>query len=243
MTASIPMAPRPIFIHGSGAGPPSWGRQQPSFEGAELLRLPGHDGAPGPALAEVAAYADWVAGRLGAIEGPRALVGHSLGGAIAMELALRRPELVDGLVLICTGARLPVPEEALALVERDFAAACERLVRRSYVDPDEETIAAGMALLASAGQATLLADYTACAAFDARERLAAVRVPALVVSAAEDTLTPPWLGEELARALPMARMVVVEEASHMVISERPDVVNLLVAAYLARLELTLDGPP
>ena len=146
------------------------------------------------------------------------------------------------MVLICTGARLPVPEEALALVERDFAAACERLLRRSYVDPDEETIAAGMALLASSGQATLLADYTACAAFDARERLAAVRVPALVVSARGGHADPALAGRGAGAGLPMAGMVVVEESSHMVISERPDVVNLLVAAYLARLELTLDGP-
>ena len=64
-------------------------------------------------------------------------------------------------------------------------------------------------------------------------------VPVLLVHGAEDHLVPVWLGEELARELPMAQMVVVPGARHALMSDAPGTVDLLLAAYLARLELTL----
>ena len=69
--------------------------------------LPGHP--HGAALDRLEDLAGALAPAVESLEGPRALVGHSLGGAVALELARSRPALVDGLVLIASGARLPVP--------------------------------------------------------------------------------------------------------------------------------------
>ena len=175
------------------------------------------------------------------VERPRALVGHSLGGAVALELARRHGELVDGLVLLATGARLPVPDRVMAGLREDFAAECERVVAASFVGGPSRAAERCREAMHAAGPATLEADYRACAGFDARGALGDVRAPALVVAAGEDRLTPPWLSEELTRELPLAQMALVPGAGHAVMAEGAGAVNLLIAAYLARLELTLDG--
>jgi pimeloyl-ACP methyl ester carboxylesterase len=184
-------------------------------------------------------YAAWVAEAIADVPPPRAVIGHSLGGAVAVELALARPDLVDGLVLVATGARLPVPDRALERVAADFPGECERVVRASLVGDDERRVERSVEAMMTVGPETLAGDYRACREYDARDRLPGLRVPALVISAAEDPLTPPWMGEELARAMPAALMAVVAGASHLLMIEAPRAVNLLIAGYLARLELTL----
>jgi pimeloyl-ACP methyl ester carboxylesterase len=201
--------------------------------------LPGHP--HGAALDRIEALAGALAPAVESLDGPRALVGHSLGGAVALELARTRPELVDGLVLIASGARLPVPEAALDSVHSDPAAERRRLMEAFVADPDLPISGEVGAALAECDDAVLAADYAACAAADLRGRLAAVRAPALVIAGGDDRLTPPWLSEELARELPMAQLILVPGARHMPMADADGTVNLLAAAFLARLELTLAG--
>ena len=231
--------PRPIFLHGAGGTRTTWTGQERRFEGSLSLPLPGHPDGEG--MDSAGAYAEWVIGELERIPGPRALVGHSLGGAVAMEVALRRPDLVEGIVLVATGACLPVPDHAIERARTDFRAECERVVRASLVQPDEALVGQSIELMQSVGQETLLGDYAACRGHDLRDRLGEIGAPALVLCGAEDPLTPLWMGEELARGLPSALMVVVPEASHLPMVEQAGTVNLVLAAYLARLELTLAG--
>ncbi|MGD9696675.1 MAG: alpha/beta fold hydrolase [Thermoleophilia bacterium] len=232
-------APRPILIHGSGGDHRVFARQAERFGGSVAIDLPGHpEGDPAAGLAAAAAA---LGPALESIDGPRVLVGHSLGGAVSLEVARARPELVDGLVLIATGARLPVPDRVLARAEAEPGGEIDRLMAGFFADPDHPSAEAVRRALADCGPRTLLADYRMCAAIDLRGRLDGVRVPALVIAGGDDRLTPVWLGEELARELPAARMAVVAGAMHMVMAEHPGPVNLLLAGYLARLELTLDG--
>ncbi len=167
------------------------------------------------------------------------LVGHSLGGAVALELARTRPPLVDGLVIIAAGARLPVPAEVLERVRADPAGERRRLMTGFLVDADRPIAREVGAALDACDDATLAADYAACAGVDLRGRLGGLRAPALVIAGDEDRLTPPWLSEELARELPMAQMILVPGARHMPMADADGTVNLLAAAFLARLELTL----
>jgi pimeloyl-ACP methyl ester carboxylesterase len=201
--------------------------------------LPGHP--HGAALDRVEALAGALAPAVESLDGPRALIGHSLGGAVALELARTRPELVDGLVLIASGARLPVPDEILGRVRSDPAGERRRLMEAFLADPELPIAREVGVALRECDDAVLAADYAACAAADLRGRLGAVRAPALVIAGGEDRLTPPWLSEELARELPMAQLILVPGARHMPMADADGTVNLLAAAFLARLELTLAG--
>jgi pimeloyl-ACP methyl ester carboxylesterase len=230
------MAPRPIFIHGAGGGADTWRHQEPRFEGCYVLALPGHPA--GTAFDSIGAYAEWTAASVADIPGPRVLVGHSMGGGVALQVALDHPGLVDGLVLVGSGARLFVPETATELARADFPAECERLLRKGWWEPDDATIATEVELLGLSGQETLIRDYAACRAFDVVQRLGEVRVPVLLVTGQRDGLTPPALADEVARGVSRALFVVVPDSGHWVMKQRPDVVDLLVAGFLARLELT-----
>jgi pimeloyl-ACP methyl ester carboxylesterase len=201
--------------------------------------LPGHP--HGAALDRLEALAGALAPAIESLEGPRALIGHSLGGAIALEIARSRPELVDGLVLVASGARLPVPDAVMERVLGDPAGERRRLMEAFVADPELPIGREVAAALAECDDAVLAADYAACAAADLRGRLAGVRAPALVIAGGDDRLTPPWLSEELARELPMAQLVLVPGARHMAMADADGTVNLLAAAFLARLELTLAG--
>jgi pimeloyl-ACP methyl ester carboxylesterase len=231
--------PRPILIHGSGGDHRVWALQTARLEGALAIDLPGHP--DGEAATDVDALAEACADAIASVDGPRVLVGHSLGGAIALEVALREPELVDGLVVVASGARLPVPDAALLRARDDFASEAERLVAGSFADAASPMAGHARAALDACGPATLAADYAACRSVELRGRLAGVRAPALVIAGSDDPFTPPWMSEELARELPQSAMVVVPGARHMPMAEFDMTVTQLIAAHLARLELTLEG--
>lgn len=233
-------APRPILIHGSGGDHRVWTAQTAVLAGAVAVDLPGHpEGHP---LTDLAELGETVAGALVAVPGPRVLVGHSLGGAVALEVARSRPDLVDGVVVIASGTRLQVPDAALERVRDDFAAERERLVAGWFADPQATMAGLARAALDTAGPSTLAADYEACRSVDLRGRLAGVRVPVLVVAGSDDPFTPVHHAEALARELPMVRMAVIPGARHMPMAEFDVTANHLIAAYLARLELTLADP-
>lgn len=232
------MAPRPIFVHGAGGSATAWQHQEPRFEGCYVLALPGHP--TGSAFSSIGAYAEWIAHAIGEVPGPRVVVGHSMGGAIALQLALDHPELVDGLVIIASGPRLFVPDAAFDRARNDLPAECERLLRKGWADPDDTMVEHEVAQMLEVGEETLLCDYTACRSFDVTDRLPEIRIPVLVVAGALDRLTPLSLSEELTRGLLQSIQVVVPESGHWVMKERAATVDLLIAGFLARLELSGD---
>ena len=193
-----------LAVRGSVAG--AGGRHGAPMT-ATCLALPGRGGDARPPCRTVAEMAAAVAHDVAARGLGRLVVaGHSLGGAIALELALLRPSWLAGVALISTGARLRVHPEILAAVAADDGEALARW---------------GLPWPARAPVATHVADWRAANDFDRMARLAEVGVPALVVVGTNDTLTPPKYADALARGIPGATLVVIEGAGHIVHEERP----------------------
>ncbi len=90
-----------------------------------------------------------------------------------------------------------------------------------------------------AGARTLAADFQLCRQVRLGGRMDDLRIPVLLIAGGDDAWAPPTAVEDLARQMPQALMAVVPGARHLVMIDRPATVNLLVAAFLARLELTL----
>jgi pimeloyl-ACP methyl ester carboxylesterase len=185
--------------------------------------------------------ADWVIAEMEEIPGPLVMAGHSLGGAVALEVALARPDLVAALVLVSTGAQLPVPADAIARIDTDFEGECARMVEQSWLHHDADLIRRGTNSVISMGPESLRADYLSAQAHDVRGRLDGIEVPALIIAGEHDPLVPVWLSEELADELRDATVAVIADTAHVPQLERPDAVDLLIAAFLARLELSLTG--
>ncbi len=226
--ASAAMREGIVLLHGSGLCGAVWAPLRARLE-ASAPSLPGRDGVPGPPPATVEEAAAFVASTL---TGPAIVAGHSYGGAVALELALGRPDLVSGLVLMATGARLRVHPFILqtldACVARDEPFDFVRGMLGP--DPDPAVAAALTDAIRRTPVATARADWRACDAFDRREHLAALRVPTLVIDGDADSLTPPAYAERLARDIPAARRATLRGAGHLFPLERADEVAALLRA-------------
>jgi 3-oxoadipate enol-lactonase len=183
-----------------------------------------------------------------ALDGRRAHVaGFSMGGYLAQTLALRHPQLVERLVLICTGTGGPgfvhVPEETAAAWEAnagrpppEFARATMPLsFRAGWADehPDEFERLLSDRLEHPTPPECWRAQYDACNDWAARvtpvERLAA---PTLVVHGDADRVVPYANGVELARRIPGARLERFAGAGHLLFLEEPERLNRLLEEFL-----------
>jgi pimeloyl-ACP methyl ester carboxylesterase len=227
-----------LLVHAAGSNAGMWRRQWEGLGAAHsvvALDLPGHGRSAGiEGRSSVEAYADVVERFVAALRlRPLVLVGRSMGGAIGLALAARRPAFLRGLVLACTAPRFHFePDQLNAL--RDVVRG--RLPQQFTTETFSP--ATGMDVMREAWMEQVKTDprvrYTdllACAAFDAAKLLDRVRVPTLVVAGADDRMTPVASSEELARAIGGARLEVVAAAGHQAPLEQAETFNRLVAAF------------
>lgn len=237
-TVEAARAARPplLLIHGAGGDYLLWPPRLRRLAATPVyaLDLPGHGRSTGPGCATVEAYTAVIHDFVTTLGLPPLIVaGHSLGAAIALTFAHYHPEMTAGLGLLCAGPRLPVSPKLTALLESDLERATERIVAGLFgPETAERTRARTLAGLRACGPGVLLGDFVACAHFDLTAALPSLHVPSLVVAGAADRMVAPALSMELAAGLPNSQLVVLPEASHMVMVERPHEVTKLFADFL-----------
>jgi pimeloyl-ACP methyl ester carboxylesterase len=238
-----------VCIHGAGASSVLWMdtvRRLSPRRRVMAPDLPGHGQSDlwpahgqGPA-ATVHRYRDAVgtACALAGIKERVVLMGHSLGGLVAMAVAAEWPERVAGLVLVATGAKLPVSTELLTAVERDFVNLGDTLRPLVFSPTTPEEIAGPWtSLLAGvppeiAPQVTL-EDFRAAAGFDGTALAEKLRVPALVVGGEDDLLAPPSTARDLAgRLRGDVTLTLVSRAAHVPMLEQPAAFFSAVESFL-----------
>ena len=173
-----------------------------------------------PRIAEV--LGEWM-GTLGL--SPGSVVGHSMGGQIAIHLAARSPERVKRLVLV-DAAGIPRPLTPRAVLR--FAA--EVAPPSRWGDPAFVPVIVGDALMAGVG--TVLRGLAHCLREDVRPLLPRVTAPTLVLWGELDTIVPLAHARELRSAIPGARLVVLPRAAHNPMVDRPAEFNRVVSAFL-----------
>ena len=186
------------------------------------------------------------------LDGPAAVIGSSLGGRVALELAVLRPELVERLVLIAPGlprwewsdeTRAGWAEEEAALERGDLSAAAEATLRM-WVDGPRRSPEAVDPAMRSAVRAMVLRSYElqqdaweAGADEDVlvppvNDRLGEIRCPTLVLVGDEDVADMTAIAAHVAESVSGARLVTLSEAAHLPSLERADEVNALLLAFL-----------
>lgn len=228
-----------VLVHGAGGSHQHWLHQVNALRQVNTyaLDLPGHGRSGTEGRGSIGEYGDLVVAFLDALDIETALLGgHSMGGAIALDLALRYPARVNGLVLVCTGARLRVSPLILDGIRRDFQAAVNLIGRFAYgPDVPPDVVRLGQAQMARTPPEVLYHDFAACDAFDVIARLEEIHCPTQVISATADQLTPLKYGTYLQEHIADARLAVIEGAGHMVMLERPAQVNQAVQNFLTDL--------
>jgi pimeloyl-ACP methyl ester carboxylesterase len=185
-----------------------------------------------------------IARRILASAPPRfALAGLSMGGYIALEIMRQAPERVTRLALLDTGARADTPEaterrlKQIALAESGHYAEVADLLMPLLVHPQasEAVKQAVREMMDDAGAAAFVRQQRAIMTRpDSRPSLANIVCPTLVLVGAQDALTPPMLAEEMAGAVPRARLVRVADSGHMSAMEQPDAVTAALVEWMER---------
>lgn len=230
--------PTVLFVHGAGGTWRHWGLQVRDLEGAYRLALdlPGHGRSGGPGRRTVAAYAEVVQGFIKGLDlSDVTVVGHSMGGAIVLTLALQAPESVARLGLVGTGARLRVrPDFLEGILAMDREPTVRQIAVWSYrPGTPEAQIAQTARELQATDPLVYHGDFAACDSFNLMGRLEAISQPALVLTGTEDRMTPPKYAHYLAEHLPNATLRLVQDAGHMVMLERPDAVTTALREFLS----------
>lgn len=232
-----------LFIHGVGMRAEAWAPQVEAFAATHrviVLDMPGHGGSsPPPEGADLAFYAAKALRLLDDLGIAAAnVVGHSMGGLAAMELAISHPHRVMRLAVL--NSVYERSAEARAAVEARAAAIApgmsfEGTLSRWFAG--EETPWRGLVRdwLAATDTASYAAAYRVFAASDRRfsGRLSDILCPALFATAGGDPNSTPAMAEAMAQAAPRGRASVIAGARHMMPLTHAAQTNALIAALLA----------
>ena len=236
----VPTAGPPVvFVHGAGGTHQHWLYQvrDLSHSATYAVDLPGHGRSEGVGRDSITAYGDWLVAFLDAVgEDQAVLVGHSMGGAIVLDVSLRHAARVAGLGLVATGARLRVAPAILDGIHQDYEAAV-RLICDFAFGPEAppDMVRLGRRQMGAIPPEVMHGDFSACDAFNVMDRLGEIVAPALVICGTQDHLTPSKYSVYLRDHLSRAEMHLVEGAGHMVMVERPGAVVEALSAFLQGL--------
>ena len=242
-----------LLVHGYGGAAWNFDELASLLPGRRLIvpDLPGHGGSsPLPAAANLAGFADVLAPLL---DEPTDVLGHSLGGVVALRLAERHPRLVRRVLLaaaagISSSTRMAEITITLAGVVRPARVAGRRVdritasrrLRRLVFEPYEVANAEALSARAVHGflrgsllHTDALGAGLALVRDDPRRSLDHVRCPVLVLWGARDRQVPLEDAFEYARRL-RAPLRVIADCGHLLIGERPDVVARAATEFFGR---------
>ncbi len=241
--------PSVIFIHGAANDHSVWTLQSRYFAhhgfNALAIDLPGHGKSFGNAKTTISQYADWVINLIdnGAIS-DAAMVGHSMGSLIALDMAARHPTRVSRLALLGCSVPMPVsdqlldaahdkPDEAFDMLNI-WGHAPQAKLQKSAT-PGTSLLMAYKCLLMKSRPGVLAADLTACKTFSMAENdLKNIATPSLIVSGSRDMMTPPKAAALVAKQMSGAKFLSLDGVGHSMMQEAPSQVLDGLRAFIDR---------
>ena len=144
------------------------------------------------------------------------IMGHSLGGAIAMTLALYKPNLIESLILVATGSRLRIPDSFLSEIKKDNNYDFNReFLRESIFDSsDDKALTFLLEIMQSTNPKAVYKDWLAADSFDLSRRLKSIKSRCLLICGENDPLTPPKYHEFLNSEITSSKLSVFPNCGH-----------------------------
>jgi pimeloyl-ACP methyl ester carboxylesterase len=227
-----------LLIHGAGGTHLNWPAQIRRLAGRRVfaLDLPGHGKSGGVGCQSIDEYVSVVLNFMNAVRlSGTVLVGHSMGSAIALAIALKHPARVLGLGLVGSGARLRVAKALLELASNpaSFLSVVKMVTENSYsASTDQRLKELGAQRMADARPSVLSGDFLACDSFDVMEQVHKIKVPTLIICGQDDLMTPPNRSEYLHDQIQGSELQIIEQAGHMVMLERPNEVSASLDRFI-----------
>jgi len=253
--------PLAVLLHGVGGGRQGFPQTGAALAGLGFRVLAADQ--PGYGLSaliepyDLAGMADavrrlivWAAGDAGRSQGEAAaralIVGHSMGGMVAQELAARTPEHVRALVLAATSPAFGSPDGAwqAEFLRSRFAPldaglgmaglAKQLVASMAGRGARPERLAEAERLMAGVPEATYRRALAALVRFDRREALARIAVPTLVVTGEDDRTAAPEVARRMAARIAGAEVAIVPATGHLLMLEQPEAFDPVLLDFVTR---------
>ena len=230
---------RVMYVHGTGCNTRVWEKHMEAVADSHTplaIDLPGHGESEGSGFRGAADYSNFVVQLAESLGWDRFVVaGHSMGGGIAITTAVYNAEMINGLMLIATGARLRVHPDILRSAKEAARSGQPIPMDPSWAYAEstpKSVIEANMALTADTDMGVIFGDWICSDSFDFSTRLKDIHVPALAVCGEEDRLTPPKYHQFFQENLPSCELAVIKNAGHWASAEQPEEFNNIVKNFL-----------
>lgn len=198
--------------------------------------FPGHGRSSGTeSLKSVTAYSDFVYALWKKLAvRPVVLIGHSMGGAISMDLALRHADMVESLILTCTAAKFNIPEDRLKIWEQVMKGRAGQPFTKDGCSPATpmNIVQEGWGEQIKTDPRVRYFDLAACREVNLTGQLGQIRKPTLVLAGQDDVATTVAQSEQIRDAIPGAKLVVIPQAGHWLPIEKPQEAVDAMSAFL-----------
>lgn len=227
-----------LFIHGAGGSSKSWLYQTEGLKSeVEVIAadLPGHGKASDTSgCTSIEAYRDSLHSALVSSGIERLyLAGHSMGGAVAISFTLAFPDMVKGIILVGTGARLRVFPQILEGIMNDKEKTLKSIIEYAVSNKASDALKKGcFEEMMKCTAEVIYSDFYACDRFNAMNDLNRINTASLIICGTEDLLTPPKYSMYLKENIKGSELILVKDTGHMVMMEKPNEVNKAIIKFL-----------
>lgn len=240
-----------VFVHGFPLSREAWARQVEALSASFRTIAPNLRGFGGHGDVQGKLTMDRLAEDIGSLVetlgcGPVILVGHSMGGYVALAFARRYPQWLRGLVLVGTRAGSDSPEASAGRLaaaegvrEKGIGGIVDAMTQKMLAPGrnDPQSLAEVRSFMSSASREGVIGALLGMAERpDASADLRKISRPTLVVTGAEDRVIDPAESEILAEAIPGARLRIIPGAGHLVAWEEPEAFNRELADWITDIE-------
>ena len=238
-----------LLLHGLGANSVSWLYQTPALQACGFRTIapdtPGFGQSTYPGgRADIRHFVDPISALIENLHVPALnVVGISMGGTLALQLALDHPQTVSRLVLVNTFAHLQVtnarslPYYLLRFIlvhTLGLERQAKTVAKHIFPSPDQEFLRQGLTeQIRQSDPRAYRAAMRALARFDVRSRLGEIHCPTLVITGENDTTVPVEIQNQLASGIIGSRQILIARAGHAVTVEKPDIFNQVLVEFLS----------
>ncbi|TFF87307.1 MAG: alpha/beta hydrolase [Promethearchaeota archaeon] len=229
-----------VFIHGSGGDANTWKHQmlENDLYSSLALDLPSHGKSDKFETLSLDLYVDVFKFLVDTLDYERVIAcGHSLGGAIIQTFYFKYPQYLEALVLMSTGAKLRVSPAILDSLRSDYEKYLKYLNMVAFSKKTSDSVIEEYKDDSSlVGAEVTYRDFKICDNFNLFDKTNLIRAQCLIICGVDDKLTPIKYSKYFHSKIDDSKLVLIENAGHMVMLEKAKEVNKTIRNFVKGLE-------
>lgn len=163
------------------------------------------------------------------------IIGHSMGGAVAINYYFKHKSRVKALILVSTSSSFNINEEAVKAAEKDFYLFYESLIKNSFSKKAGLFLAAAKNGISELHKTGIIKGLKVCSTVDLSEKVKGIEVPVLLIGNKEDNMVPIEHTADTGKNIKNSKIVIMDKKGHVPFFEESEIFNTEVEAFINSL--------